>query len=65
MRTRSFLALERSQYRGRRSLVVAISEMVRRHFEHYYGLSADDLIVVSDTAELRDGDRVQPREVTR
>ncbi len=42
----SFLALERSQYRPGRSLVVAISEMVRGHFEHYYGLSADDLRVV-------------------
>src|SRR5947209_16673735 len=42
----SFLALERAQYAGRRALVVAISDMVRRHFEHYYRLTADDLRVV-------------------
>jgi UDP-glucose:(heptosyl)LPS alpha-1,3-glucosyltransferase len=42
----SFLALERAQYRDRRPLVVAISDMVRRHFEQYYDFPADDLRVV-------------------
>jgi UDP-glucose:(heptosyl)LPS alpha-1,3-glucosyltransferase len=43
---RSFLALERAQYRGRRPLVVAISEMVRGHFERYYHLAPEDLRLV-------------------
>src|SRR5437763_13208918 len=43
---RSFLALERNQYRGRRPLIVAISEMVRGHFQHYYGIDPHDLRVV-------------------
>jgi UDP-glucose:(heptosyl)LPS alpha-1,3-glucosyltransferase len=50
----SFLALERAQYRlgstpatvGGRPLVVAISDMVRQHFESYYGSAALDLRVV-------------------
>src|SRR5439155_7545450 len=42
----SFLALERAQYRGQGSLVVAISEMVREHFERYYALAPADLRVV-------------------
>lgn len=43
----SFLALERKQYLGKRgSLVVAISEMVRGHFQKYYGIRGEDLRVV-------------------
>jgi UDP-glucose:(heptosyl)LPS alpha-1,3-glucosyltransferase len=49
----SFLALERAQYRvggpgreGHRPLVVAISEMVRQHFVHYYHFAPADLRVV-------------------
>jgi UDP-glucose:(heptosyl)LPS alpha-1,3-glucosyltransferase len=49
----SFMALERAQYRvgrsglgKRRPLVVAISNMVQDHFQHYYGFEADDLRVV-------------------
>jgi UDP-glucose:(heptosyl)LPS alpha-1,3-glucosyltransferase len=58
----SFLALERAQYRGRRTLVVAISEMVRHHFEHYFGLGADDLRVVRiATNPERFDERDRPR----
>src|SRR5919199_5419739 len=42
---RSFLALERAQYRAR-PLVVAISNMVRHHLVDYYGLAPRDLPVV-------------------
>jgi UDP-glucose:(heptosyl)LPS alpha-1,3-glucosyltransferase len=50
----SFLALERAQYRvgplgrrgTRRPLVIAISEMVRQHFVHYYHFDPADLRVV-------------------
>jgi UDP-glucose:(heptosyl)LPS alpha-1,3-glucosyltransferase len=69
----SFLALERAQYNvargaawrgepGRRPLVVAISDMVRRHFEHYYGFAADDLRVVRiATNPERFDERDRPR----
>jgi UDP-glucose:(heptosyl)LPS alpha-1,3-glucosyltransferase len=44
---RSFLALERRQYLGRRRpLVVAISDMVRRHFQEHYQFNAEDLRLV-------------------
>ncbi len=43
----SFLALERKQYLDRRPpLVVAISEMVYRHFQQHYQLGAGDLRLV-------------------
>lgn len=42
----SFLALERAQYRNGAPLVVAISDMVRGHFQHYLGFSSSDLRVV-------------------
>jgi len=43
----SFAALERHQYlRQKRSLIVAISEMVRRHFQHYYNIAPEDLRLV-------------------
>jgi UDP-glucose:(heptosyl)LPS alpha-1,3-glucosyltransferase len=59
---RSFLALERRQYRSQRSLVVAISEMVRDHFEQYYGLSPADLRVVRiATHPERFDERDRPR----
>jgi UDP-glucose:(heptosyl)LPS alpha-1,3-glucosyltransferase len=41
----SFLALEREQFRGR-SLVVAISDMVRRHMEEWYGVMPSNLRVL-------------------
>lgn len=43
----SYKMIERRQYLGAtRPLVIAISEMVRGHFEHYYGIDGDDLRVV-------------------
>jgi UDP-glucose:(heptosyl)LPS alpha-1,3-glucosyltransferase len=43
----SYLALERKQYLGReRPLVVAISEMVYRHFQEHYQLGGSDLRLV-------------------
>lgn len=59
---RSFMALERAQYQRRSPMVVAISDMVRRHFEQYYRL---------DTANLRmvrmaiDPDRFEERDRPR
>jgi UDP-glucose:(heptosyl)LPS alpha-1,3-glucosyltransferase len=41
----SYLALERRQYAGR-PLVVAISDMVRRHCQHYLGVPAEDLRIL-------------------
>lgn len=43
---RSFLALDRHQYRRQPLIVVAISEMVRRHFEQYYRLDPANLRMV-------------------
>jgi UDP-glucose:(heptosyl)LPS alpha-1,3-glucosyltransferase len=48
----SFLALDRLQYRRRPLLVVAISDMVRRHFEHYYRLDPDTLRMVRIAIDL-------------
>ena len=51
---RSFLTLERRQYRGP-TLVVAISEMVRRHFQEYFDLPPGNLRLVrlaTDPARL-------------
>jgi UDP-glucose:(heptosyl)LPS alpha-1,3-glucosyltransferase len=43
----SFAALERRQYLGRqRPLVIVNSEMVRQHFQHYYGIDPAELHVV-------------------
>ncbi len=43
----SFLMMERRQYLARpRPLIVAISEMVRTHFQRYLGLDAGDLRLV-------------------
>jgi UDP-glucose:(heptosyl)LPS alpha-1,3-glucosyltransferase len=43
----SFSVLERRQYLGHRPpLVIAISDMVRQHFQTFYGLSADALRLV-------------------
>ena len=42
----SFLALERAQFRDRRPLVVAISDMVRRHLESWYGIEPANLRVL-------------------
>jgi UDP-glucose:(heptosyl)LPS alpha-1,3-glucosyltransferase len=43
----SFAALERRQYLGRqRPLVIVNSEMVRRHFQHYYGIDPAEVRVL-------------------
>jgi UDP-glucose:(heptosyl)LPS alpha-1,3-glucosyltransferase len=42
----SFAALERRQYLQNAPLVIVNSEMVRRHFETYYGVGADRVRVV-------------------
>jgi UDP-glucose:(heptosyl)LPS alpha-1,3-glucosyltransferase len=49
---RSFLALDRYQYQRRPLLVVAISEMVRRHFEEYYQLDPANLRMVRIAIDL-------------
>jgi len=59
----SYLALERKQYLApSRPLVIAISEMVRKHFGDHYGLPADDLRVVRIAVDSRRFDeRDRPR----
>ncbi len=48
----SFCLLERRQYLGnKRSLIVAISEMVRDHFQHHYGIASTDLRLVRVAAD--------------
>jgi UDP-glucose:(heptosyl)LPS alpha-1,3-glucosyltransferase len=49
---RSFLALDRSQYQRQPLLVVAISDMVRRHFEEYYQLDPSNLRMVRIAIDL-------------
>jgi UDP-glucose:(heptosyl)LPS alpha-1,3-glucosyltransferase len=62
---RSFLALERKQYVGsEQPLVIAISDMVCRHFQDYYHLSAQDLRLVRlapDPERLDECDRPRRR----
>jgi UDP-glucose:(heptosyl)LPS alpha-1,3-glucosyltransferase len=62
---RSFLALERRQYLlPHRPLLVAISEMVRRHFTAYYGIPAQDVRLVRiapDPAPFERRDRPRRR----
>jgi len=61
----SFTRLERRQYLGaQRPLVVVNSLMVRNHFQHYYGVAADDLHVVRsaiDTNRFPEQDRPKRR----
>jgi UDP-glucose:(heptosyl)LPS alpha-1,3-glucosyltransferase len=48
----SFTLLERKQYLGsNRPLVVVNSDMVRHHFQQYYGISATDLRVVRSSID--------------
>jgi UDP-glucose:(heptosyl)LPS alpha-1,3-glucosyltransferase len=49
---RSFLALERRQYTRLPVLVVAISDMVRRHFEEFYQLDPANLRMVRIAIDL-------------
>jgi UDP-glucose:(heptosyl)LPS alpha-1,3-glucosyltransferase len=61
----SFTRLERRQYLGaQRPLVVVNSLMVRSHFQHYYGVPADDLHVIRsaiDTNRFPEQDRPKRR----
>jgi len=62
---RSFLALESKQYLGGdQPLVIAISEMVRQHFQEYYQFSAEDVRLVRlapDPDRLQECDRPRRR----
>jgi UDP-glucose:(heptosyl)LPS alpha-1,3-glucosyltransferase len=65
---RSFLALEQRQYLREPPLVVAISDMVRRHFQSYYGLGADSLRLVrlaTDPERFDEHDRPRRRVEAR
>ena len=59
----SYRALERKQYLGaKRPLVIAISDMVQRHFEQFYGIRREDLRVVRiATDPNRFDERDRPR----
>lgn len=59
----SYRLLERKQYLGAtRPLVIAISDMVRQHFEERYGVRREDLRVVRIATDLgRLGERDRPR----
>jgi UDP-glucose:(heptosyl)LPS alpha-1,3-glucosyltransferase len=59
----SYSLLERHQYLGRpRPLVIAISNMVQRHFQQHYGIKAEDLRVVRiATDPNRFDERDRPR----
>jgi UDP-glucose:(heptosyl)LPS alpha-1,3-glucosyltransferase len=63
----SFLALERRQYRDP-MLVIAISEMVQRHFQEYFDLSAENLRLVrlaTDPTRFDEFDRPRRRQEWR
>lgn len=66
---RSYLALERYQYCGpHRSVVVAISDMVSHHFQHYYGMEQSRLRVVRcaiDPSRFAESDRPRQRQEWR
>jgi UDP-glucose:(heptosyl)LPS alpha-1,3-glucosyltransferase len=60
----SFLALERAQYRGKRPLVVAISDMVRHQLEQCHAFDSADLRVVriaTNPARFDETDRPRRR----
>jgi UDP-glucose:(heptosyl)LPS alpha-1,3-glucosyltransferase len=65
----SFAALERRQYLGRqRSLIIVNSEMVRGHFQQYYGIhSADVRVLYSaiDASRFPEHDRPRRRLESR
>lgn len=65
---RSFMALERLQYRGSSPLVIAISEMVRRHFQEQFDLPPENLRLVrlaTDPARFDEYDRPRRRQEWR
>jgi UDP-glucose:(heptosyl)LPS alpha-1,3-glucosyltransferase len=64
----SFLAVERQGYVGGRTIVVAISDMVRRHLAEHYQLAAADVRVLPIAApreRLDESDRPRRREESR
>jgi UDP-glucose:(heptosyl)LPS alpha-1,3-glucosyltransferase len=64
----SFLAMERAMYCRHRPLVIAISEMVRRQFEQYYGYDSGNLRVVRvavNPARFQETDRPRRRVLWR
>jgi UDP-glucose:(heptosyl)LPS alpha-1,3-glucosyltransferase len=65
----SFSRLERRQYLGvHRPLVVVNSLMVRNHFQHYYGVCAEDLHVIRsaiDAKRFSEHDRPRRRHQER
>jgi UDP-glucose:(heptosyl)LPS alpha-1,3-glucosyltransferase len=65
----SFSALERRQLRGPdRPLLIAISDMVLRHVQHYYGLDAGTLRrvrIATDPARFEEQDRPRRRHAWR
>jgi UDP-glucose:(heptosyl)LPS alpha-1,3-glucosyltransferase len=59
----SYCFLERRQYAGRRRpLIVVNSHLVRRHFQHYYGVPEDEVLVVHSAVDL---DRLQDTDRPR
>jgi UDP-glucose:(heptosyl)LPS alpha-1,3-glucosyltransferase len=65
----SYLALERRQYLGpRRPLIVVNSDMVSRHFQHFYGIGAEAVRVVRsavDPGRFAEHDRPRRRAERR
>jgi len=65
----SYRTLERKQYLGaKRPLVIAISDMVQRHFEQFYGIQRQDLRVVriaTDPNRFDERDRPRRRVESR
>jgi UDP-glucose:(heptosyl)LPS alpha-1,3-glucosyltransferase len=65
----SYCALERRQYQGdRRPLIVAISNLVARHFQKHYGIAANELRVVHcgiDPERFAEPDRPRSRQEWR
>ncbi|GIW81147.1 MAG: WabG protei [Gemmatales bacterium] len=59
---RSFLRLEKQQYLHGNALIVAISEMVARHFQYYYGLPSERIRLVRCAV---DPDRFDERDRPR
>jgi UDP-glucose:(heptosyl)LPS alpha-1,3-glucosyltransferase len=62
---RSFARLERRQYLGPdRPLLVVNSQMVRRHFQHYYGIGPEEIRVIwsaVDPNRFNEDDRLRRR----
>jgi UDP-glucose:(heptosyl)LPS alpha-1,3-glucosyltransferase len=66
---RSFMRLEQKQYLGeQKPLIVVNSHMVRRHFEHYYGVQPESIHVIRssiDPGRFPEQDRLRRRSEWR